>query len=312
MSNRMELLWGKGLCVWMCACVCMCVWMHTPTESCSSGRALSATSPSRQDSRGGTERPDISRQLTELRKLALCTTTLVSHLSKETWAAHGLCLWSWMFGLVKEMNESGWAHHNLHNSLCQQILILPPARSQYVWLRQRSLNKTAITSRQKPTAHSATMSWISLLEWSLRSARRAWTTGLLRWGPSLAISTHVLCPEAGHLASQWKYDRNNQRGIRRGDQSDLMLAISKHWQLSRKKQVSFYTKLISEGETEDCRPFQDLGWEASSYAHVGLVGKANIIGSDSDFESWVAQLFIPGAAPLSTSQALPWSTGPSC
>lgn len=98
-----------------------------------------------------------------------------------------------MFGLVKEMNESGWAHHNLHDFLCQQILILPPARSQYVWLRRRSLIKTAITSRRKLTAHSATMIWISLLEWSLRSAQRAWTTGMLRWGPGLAVSTHIFC-----------------------------------------------------------------------------------------------------------------------
>ena len=155
-----------------------------------------------------------------------------------------------MFGLVKEMNESGWAHHNLHNSLCQQILILPPARSQYVWLRQRSLIKTAITSRQKPTARSATMTWISRLEWSLRNTQRAWTIGLLRWGPGLAVSTHILCvQELAICLHNENMTETTWEGSGEGTRVDLMmLAISNYWKFSRKRQAAFYIKFIMKGE----------------------------------------------------------------
>ena len=97
------------------------------------------------------------------------------------WPAWDPRLWSWVLGLVKEMNESGWAPHNLHDSLCQQILILPPARSPSIWLRRRSLSKTAISSRRKPRAHSVTIMWISQSGWSLKSIQRAWTTGRFRY-----------------------------------------------------------------------------------------------------------------------------------
>lgn len=76
-----------------------------------------------------------------------------------------------------------------------QILILPPARLQYIWLRWRSIINTHITSRGKPTAHVTTLPWISLSEWSLTSISKAWTTQMC-WHPGVTDHLGRWCPSA--------------------------------------------------------------------------------------------------------------------
>ena len=182
--DRRELLWGRGVCMlYICMHVCVYVCTQTSWRVAAQGWTLPAISSSHQGSQVSTQRPWVSWQLAEMPGLAMYKTALASRLSKGMWPAWDLHLWSWVLGLVKEMNESGWAPHNLHNSLCQQILILPPARSPSIWLRRRSLSKMVISSRRKPRAHSVTIMWISQLGWSLKSIQRAWMTGKLRYWP---------------------------------------------------------------------------------------------------------------------------------
>lgn len=80
-------------CTCMCMCVRMCMNARAYWELQLRGEPCLLPPPSIRAPEEAPKDPRFpDNRLTEMPKLAMCKTALVPHLSKEMWAARGLCL----------------------------------------------------------------------------------------------------------------------------------------------------------------------------------------------------------------------------